>query len=540
MKAINKNKTQIVLPTILLGLLAANTSWQSFLPKNEISLASTQSISEVRADADLLCEDTKNGFGHTIIASLENASKNGSSSFRFLNSKGEDLSAKVKGKSYKYSGNVQIRKVVSNKELHEIDSQYVNNGGSQYFGATTEKLQPEEEEVVKNDAGRTIKSEVPRYDIYEVRVSSETTEGDWCDNCDAESAKADSEVRYVKVKIAPTPDTKKSVCVETLVDAKLLFQETEKELESSVRDQIEEIVQIAKEEELEAEKKRLVDSCQIKKGADLSDVEEYMNEDSIDERYSYKNDPEGKMTCFSKNMSKIKDQNQRDQYFISNMMPAVKQLLTSPNEDERKQGMALLQKMNSNTYGALTPNQRSYVNRAAAGSQIMSEVYRLNGLVERSNGMYKDTYKMQLDSLVMQAEMKFVHEPNAMGPQLPVEAANDFGFWYDSIKNVNGTQFQVTGVDPMGALNLSGRTARLASGDSPFLNQDLISQINAFQATLKAPGYLLQGVDNPAVNRFTNTLPPTAEMSLPPQCRQPNGYEQCLRASTNRLARGRN
>lgn len=515
MKAIN-NKKQ-TLPYILMGLLALNASWQIFSPAQESgSWASTSG--DVRRKAIEICQNRDNDISLALTHSLRQ--KLGE--FYFKGSSSEDLTDTIKSNGQQvdisYNGRAEITRItetaVPRSRIERRSSDIADN-----FSGTTSAPQEEAPETKLGADGKPLMQpcaddaskqcevkEIPLYHVFAIQVHSQTTEGDWCDDCSSEQASGSSETRYIEVKVSPNPSIMTEVCQSTFEIAQSLFVSSERAMKKGIEEQLKEIAELAEQEELEDLRADLIRDCRIKRGASIDDVKEYKESGSIRDAYSYKGQPEEKMSCLSDNLADIKSPEDRAAYFRAQMLPMVQGLLTSADPMERKNGMDLLMKMRSGEFGRMTPIEMAYINSSHRGAQKLNEIYTLTDMVERMRGTPQETeWQMRLDNAKMQADLEY----QAATYTGSIETMEEAGFWHSKITGlVSTTQYNTPFTAPMGPLNLAGRGARLAPG------HDLMGP--SFEALIgnmpQAPGYLVGGVDSISTDGHNPEFRPNANL----------------------------
>ncbi len=507
---------------MLLGLLALNASWRPFTIKNgQFGSFASSSAEEVRRQAIQICENPNNDVALALTASF----RQGLGEFYFKDARSEDLTDKISANGrtadISYNGRTEITRITTEPVTRDRIERSSDVAAT--FGSSSAS-QEEAPEVKLDASGKPVTErcgistcevkEVPKYHVFAIRVSSQTTEGDWCDDCSNENVVESSETRYIEVKVSPNPQGMKEVCKNTFEISQRLFESSEIAMKKGIEQQLKEIAELAEREELEEARDNLIRDCRIKQGASLDDIKKYNETGLISDSYTYKGKPDEKMQCLSHNLDDIKNQNDRTAYFRAQMMSMVQTMLTSTDPLERSQGMDLLAKMRSQEFGAMTPTELSYINSAQRGAQRLNEVYRLTQMVERMRGTPSESHwQLQLDNVKLQADV----EHQAMMQQMMVnpnaqDAFEDADFWHSKISGLVSTnQYNTPFTAPMGALDLSRRGARLAPGQS-LMGPSFEELLGTFPA---APGYINGGVDSFQANNQNPGFVPNA--SLPGQ-----------------------
>lgn len=509
MKAINLNK-KYALPLMLLGLLALETNWEQFLKAPMMSGEFASSSADVKKRASEICSNSNND----VSKALSLAARQGDAEFYFRGRNEDDLKDKIEvefeGKKnaadIEYNGTVIIRGIRDDRgSLGPFPRHHVKRNSAilDSFGQNRNnrenpvpKLNPDtnrpyevtckltdDNEFQYRDVGRSgwkddsnsseKRCQYPTYRYFEVQVRTETTEGDWCEDCDNESAFQESETRYIEVKVYPEPDSMTNVCEDTFSTAQRLFQETEKDMKESIADQMKEILELAEVEELEEYKEKLEDECRIRPGASLDDIKDYREDRSLDEKLSYAGAPEDKAECLVDNGRHQKGERARQAYFKANTVPFLREQLTSSDAETRSLGQELLASIKTGEMGALNSYERGYLNTVSYYSQQLEQMYRLTAMVERTRGTTAESqWQMQLDTFKNQLNLQLNAQANA-SPTAFEEAS----YWHTQITSLNTTAGIVSGTSSTTTdlnqlnYNLAGRGSRLSSGHLPLASE---------------------------------------------------------------------
>ena len=310
----------------------------------------------------------------------------------------------------------------------------------------------------------------PTYRYFEVQVRTETTEGDWCEDCDDESAVEESETRYIEVRVWPDPESMTNICEDTYAAAQRLFNETERDMKESIADSMEEVLEIAEREDLEEYREELEEQCRIRPGASLDDIRDYREDrGSIDDDLLYSGEPEDKMECLVDNGHDQDTQREREAYFRANTVPFLRNQLTSGDENMRSIGRDLLMRVRGGEMGSLTMGEQGHLNFIAVQSQNLETMYRLTAMVERHRGTPQEVeHQMRLDMFKRQMDL----QANSFAGSDPA-VFGEMNYWQNQMNTLTSTAGIVNGVNTTTYdantlnYNLAGRGSRLAAGHLP-------------------------------------------------------------------------
>lgn len=521
MKAFKLNSKHI-LPVALLGLLSLNVSWESWMNIQGIS-----SLDQASEEATQVCENANND----VITALASAKSNPSSTSSFFMEKqdGENGNFKdrVNGQNIYYKGKVNVQALtpqyMTKEEMHQAGLLSQQGGGAPTLGETTSTAPlysndtegllidgQYQTEVDPDNTDETRIVKVPRkYLVFNVSVSSETdSEAATCEECFKENVTR-SRTKQVWIKVFPNVANVNNISCQKVYDEAVdLFKSAKEDMVSEVRSEIREIARIAEEEELRDERKRLINSCQIKRSATLDDIREYEEEGEIDEAHSYAGDTNGKLRCHRRKLNKLNGE-ERHTYFREHMYKEVRSLLTSSNAEERKMGQDLLNRMYNGEFGPMMNIDRQLMRQARSAMSVINRVYDLKKRHDQtSNSLVKDSLAMQIEQLTGSLDLESTRR---MGQD------EEFDYWHGAIRDIlQDSGWQVAGDDPVGVMNLSGRLQRGGTGLSERLMDDIRGLTARFNQNNFKHGYYNgpegMGVDGLANSTgFRRTSPPGPE-----------------------------
>ena len=486
MKALRLNSKHI-LPVALIGLLSLNVSWDAWLntnPLNTFDQASsdlTRTLSDDSLDA---CDDGSNQILSALKGAQAAKSRNTTRSTEFYiyeNSDEEDFEDRVKGKDVTYNGRVRVEAVIPKAMTHSdlVRKGYLQSGtigdslGADSATNTTQGVTDKMHPVTDADGNERM---VPyKYRIFNLTVSSETTEASSCDGDCYEGNQIAKKSRPVIIQVWPTENIGGSAdvfsCRRVYEEAVDMFSDAKKEMIKSVRKDLEDIAKELEEDELRETRKRLMDTCQVKGRPSLDDIKEYEEEGEIDSIHSYDDDLEGELKCHRKKLSKLKGE-ERHKYFKEHMYKDIRALLTSSDAADRELGEELLTKMEKGDFGDLMNIDRHMLRQARSGMWAINRVYKLKKAYDRErNPLIKNSIGLEIDQITMSLDARSNFNRGA---------DEEYDFWHGAINDILGKDgWQVKGDDPVGPINIRGRVARGGAG----LSSELMREIRGLTAT---------------------------------------------------------
>lgn len=541
MKAINKNK-KYALPLMLLGLLALDTSWHKIFYGTQTQSGSfaSESAETIRAKkADItkrtsqLCSQSND-----ILPAVAAAKSNGSSSYYFTTNDDTEFKKTISqsGKSVdiKYNAKAVIERVT--KEPVELSEANQKMGNVNFLESSDDSkilhsLEKEETVTLTNCKNTkwigTDKCQLtgrPKYHVFRIKVSSQTTEGDWCDDCDNESKTVDSEYRYFKVKVWPKPDSNTTVCKTTQTHALELFSQTELDLQKGIAKDIKDIAKLAEQEALEEYRDQLVEDCKIRPDATIADVKAYKRNRSIRKEMSYEGHPEDTLECKMQQVENSDNAFERSNKFQAAVLPTINQMLTSTNPIEQQKGQVMLTQLQAGEFGDLERTELQLLSATSFGANRYKQIAQLRQRVVANPN--DNSAQFNLQNLELDTKMRLGQYTNS-GFSNPL--TQELSYWESQIfsndltaltspTNVSTSTVPITASSSSMSYNFDGRVARLTSGHTP-LGQEFQ---NVRASILNTPDFVNNGISPLGVYstgngidaaRFSTTQPPRPEMS---------------------------